>query len=295
MARRSRHGFSTQSHSQKTILIVLTIIALLLLTSGQIYKNLYNGLQNASLAITSPLIGFVTQPFIFFSNLHESIRNFNSINTELQALKLELRQSSYWESYAKAAIAENNLLRKRWHLPDDFPELPGSFVVARIIADLSGTFIDSLLINSGEKNSITINDIALDNGVLVGRVIHTNKHYSRILLLTDINSRIPVIIGPDQARAIMGGNNSSFPDILFPTIATLITQGMEVKTSGHGGVFPPGIPIGTIIFSDDNAIKVNPTSYSNQLKYLDILSFHARITPKDTVHEITDIYENAAQ
>ena len=296
MARRlRRYGFSGQNHPQRNLLIILTIIALLLLTSGQFYKRIYTGLQHTIFAITAPLANFSAKPFRSIGKGFENIARYNDINDEFEKLTLQQRENSHWEFLAKQLIRENEILRARWKLPKSYPKLEGNLVVGRVIADLSGTFIDSLLIASGSHDSVALNDIALDNGVLIGRVVEVNNHYSRILLLTDINSRIPVIIGEINHRAILGGNNSSLPDILFPAIDAQITKNMNVKTSGHGGVFPSGIVIGKIILNDGKTIKVNPSADFSKLEYVDILNFNEQVIPEDTKKEIIDSYHKNAQ
>ncbi len=292
MARRSRrYGLASGINTQHTYLIALTIIAFLLLVSGQIYKNLYDGVRGGVMAVTSPIIKIVNSPFKIAHDVSENLGDYKELQKKYENLQLDMRQASYWEAYARQLLAENQLLRERWNLAKDFPKLPGNFVVARIIADLSGTFINSFIINSGKINHINENDIALNNGSLVGRVIDTKNNYARILLLTDINSRIPVIIGPERLRAIMAGNNSDKTDVFFAPIDSVITPGMNVFTSGHGGIFPPGIPIGQIIASKSDIIKISLITNPHILEYIDILSFGAKIILEDSKTNISENYQ----
>ncbi|MCH9852300.1 MAG: rod shape-determining protein MreC [Alphaproteobacteria bacterium] len=291
MARRSRHGLAARINPQHTLLIVLTVIAILLLISGQVYKNLYDGMRSNVMSITSPLINIATAPFRMVGNISNNIGDYQTLQQQYQDLKIEMRQASYWEFYARQLLAENQLLRQRWNLPDDFPTLPGNFVVARVIADLSGTFINSFLINAGKNQNIAINDIAMDNGALVGRIIDVKNKYSRVLLITDINSRVPIVVGDERLRAIMGGNNSDQTDLLFAAIDSVITPGMKILTSGHGGVFPAGIPIGQVISNDGDNIKIAPLAVPHQIEYVDILSFAAKIIPNDKSKDISQDYQ----
>ncbi len=291
MARRSRHGLASRINPQHTLLIVLTVIAILLLVSGQVYKNLYSGLRSNVMSVTAPLINIATAPFRMVGNISNNVGDYQTLQQKYQDLQIEMRQASYWESYARQLLAENQLLRQRWNLPSDFPKLPGNFVVARVVADLSGTFINSFLINAGKNQNIAINDIAMDNGALVGRVIDVKNKYSRVLLITDINSRVPIVVGDERLRAIMGGNNSDHTDLLFSAIDSVITPGMQVLTSGHGGVFPSGIPIGQVVSNDGIDIKIAPLATPHRIEYVDILSFAAKIIPDDKNKTLSDNYQ----
>ena len=291
MARRSRHGFASRINPQHTLLIILTLIAILLLVSGQVYKNLYDGLRSNVMSVTAPLINIATAPFRMVGNISNNVGDYQTLQQKYQDLQIEMRQASYWESYARQLSAENRLLRERWNLPSDFPKLPGNFVVARVIADLSGTFINSFLINAGKNQNIAANDIAMDNGALVGRVIDVKNKYSRILLITDINSRVPIVVGDERLRAIMGGNNSDKTDLLFSAIDVDITPGMQVLTSGHGGVFPAGIPIGKVASNDGIDIKIEILATPHNIEYVDILSYASKIIPDDTSKNISDDYQ----
>ena len=291
MARRSRHGLAARINPQHTLLIVLTVIAILLLVSGQVYKNLYSGLRSNVMSVTAPLINIATAPFRMVGNVSNNIGDYQTLQQEYQDLQIEMRQASYWEFYARQLLAENELLRQRWNLPADIPKLPGNFVVAKVVADLSGTFINSFLINAGKNQNIAINDIAMDNGALVGRIIDVKNKYSRVLLMTDINSRVPIVVGDERLRAIMGGDNSDQTDLLFAAIDAVITPGMQVLTSGHGGIFPAGIPIGKVVSNDGTDIKIEPLATLHKIEYVDILSFAAKIIPDDKSKNISDDYQ----
>lgn len=291
MARRSRHGLFARINTQYTYLIILTLIAILLLAGGQFYRNIYDNIRGGVMFVTSPIIKIVNAPFTFIGQMSQNVGNYQALQQKHEDLQFKLRQTSYWEGYARKLLAENYALRQRWQLAEDFPKLPGNFLVARVIADLSGTFIDSFLINVGSNNNITVNDIALDNGALIGRIIDVKSNYSRILLLTDINSRIPVVVGPERLRAIMAGNNSKTPDLLFAPIDSIIQPDMEVVTSGHGGVFPPGIPIGRISYSAPNDIRIEPVAVPEKLEYVDILGFSAKLVPNENKLSIEEYYQ----
>ena len=119
-------------------------------------------------------------------------------------------------------------------------------VAARIIADATGPFVHTVLINAGRAQGITKGQAVVDERGLLGRVIGSGNRSARVLLLTDLNSRVPVMIEGANLKAILAGDNSGRPTLDYLPPGTRITAGARVLTTPDGGVFPPGVAIGTI-------------------------------------------------
>ncbi len=177
---------------------------------------------------------------------------------------------------SKKIISYENIELKRL-IEDYFIE--DSQVFAKVLADKKSPFLKSIIINKGSKNDIRMGMIVLDDNYLIGRVVEVNYLTSRVLLISDINSKVPVTIQPLNIQAIMSGFQEQEGKLQYIKNEKLINnndQELIVVTSGSGGMFKSGIPIGIVdpvgILSNDEVV-VNFYRDSSQLKYVKILSY----------------------
>ena len=108
---------------------------------------------------------------------------------------------------------------------------------------------------------------------LIGRVVDIGVRSSRVLLIDDLNSRIPVVVGPDRERAVLAGDNSLRPKLIYLAANAQVRQGARIMTSGQGGVFPPGIQIGAVSSIDANGIRVETFVTTSELEYVRIIDY----------------------
>ena len=119
-------------------------------------------------------------------------------------------------------------------------------VTARVVADAGGPFVQTVMVNAGADQGVVNGMAAVNERGLVGRVIEVGRRSARILLLTDFNSRIPVMVEPSRDQAILAGDNSREPGLMFLPLNPRLSVGDRVVTSGRGGVLPPGLAIGVV-------------------------------------------------
>ena len=146
-------------------------------------------------------------------------------------------------------------------------------ILAKIIVDHNSPFLKSIIINKGSKDGIKIGTNVYDQSYLVGRVIEVNYKTSRVLLLSDLNSNVPVTIAPQNIQAIITGTGSNYGQIKYIKDGFLdkFTEEIIVYTSGTGAIFKSGIPIGKLKNIEDNLsnkFKVKFFSDFAQLKYV---------------------------
>ena len=146
-------------------------------------------------------------------------------------------------------------------------------ILAKIIVDHDSPFLKSIIINKGSKDNVIIGTNVYDQSYLVGRVIEVNYKTSRVLLLSDLNSNVPITIAPQNIQAIITGNGDNGAEIKYVKdgISDDFTEKSIVYTSGTGAIFKSGIPIGRIKVSEnDNLKKYDVEFYSDftQLKYV---------------------------
>ena len=145
-------------------------------------------------------------------------------------------------------------------------------ILAKVIVDHQSPFLKSIIINKGSKDDIKIGTNIYDKSYLVGRVIEVNYKTSRVLLLSDLNSNVPVTISPQNVQAIISGKGNDYGQIKYikSGLSKDFTDKSVIYTSGTGAVFKSGIPIGKIIMKNESSLSWDIDFYSDftQLKYV---------------------------
>ena len=197
----------------------------------------------------------------------EHYDNYQIMQSELQELKSK--------DLSKKIITFENVELKKL-IEDYFVE--DSNVYAKVLIDKESPFLRSVIINKGSKNNIKIGMIAFDDKYLIGKVVEVNYLTSRVLLISDINSKVPVTVQPLNIQAIMEGSNNQQGSLQYVKDGQLKNDDNEeliIVTSGSGGIFKSGIPIGKVnqtnILNNDQIIVDFYADFS-QLKYIKILS-----------------------
>jgi len=201
--------------------------------------------------------------------------NMRAENERLRAENRTLRQ---WQTAALALEAENQRLKAelQW-VPTPTPE----FVTARVVADDGGVYAKAVLLSVGPNHFIRKGQIALDERGLVGRVTDVGTRSARVLLITDLNSRIPVILEDTGAKAIMVGTNGPRPRLIYWSDGAP-KEGERLVTSGEAGALPPNLPVGTVHYSAEHVPEVVPAARLDRLEVVRIFDFGvAGLTPPE--------------
>ena len=214
-------------------------------------------IYRGSIIISSPSKGTK----YVFSEIGEHISlydNYKVIKKENTILKNKIIENSY-------LTLENNQLKK---LLDDQIALSSNIVSARVMLDKKSPYLNSLIINSGSNKDIKNGMAVLDGKNFIGRIVDVNFFSSRVLLVTDLNSKIPVIIEPSGNHAILSGHGDIEPTLEYLPKNEDINKGDTIFTSGKEGIFSPGIPIGEVL--DINKKNVQLLSEINQITFVNI-------------------------
>ena len=226
----------------------------------------------------APIIDIMSRPI---SVANDAIVQFNSLATIHEKNK-DLRQDKerlmHWQSVARMLEAENQALRAQLKY---VPGPQASYVSARVIADTGGAFAHSVLLNIGHQPGVHKGHAVVTGDGLIGRVEGVGSRATRVLLISDLNSRIPVLIEATRTRAILAGNNSNRPRLIHLAPGATVSPGDRVVTSGHGGVFPVGLPVGLVDAVNEGGISVLPFVPRDRLEYVRILDFGLKGIIKD--------------
>ena len=261
-----RYAFLRKATQQKFSLVALIIISILLLyidsfdnkplnTTKSIIKDIiYRG---------SIVVSFPGKIFINYVNRVEDHFGLYQENLKLREENIVLKESLYTKEFL---TVENLELKKLLN-----QEMSSSSVLksAKVIVDKNSPFLKSIILNKGFREKIKKGMAILDGKYFIGRVVEVNYFSSRVLLISDLNSKIPVVVEPKGYHAILSGTGKENPILDFLPKNHKIESGNIVYTSGKDGIFSSGIPIGQTLL-DDSQVIVSPFSDFNQLSYVSI-------------------------
>ncbi len=204
----------------------------------------------------TPVMAALREPVVAARELAERFGRFLAVYEENARLREENRRLLEWRAKAVRLEVQNRGLREMLAMPE--PEAAPRRTVARIVADSGGPFVQTRLIDAGSRRGVREGMAVIDERGMVGRVVHVGEESARVLLLTDFNSRIPVVVAGSRDQALLVGDNTPHPKLRFLPLNPGLRVGDRVLTSGADGLLPPGLPVGEITAVGDQGIKVTP-------------------------------------
>ena len=264
-----RSAFLKRSTQQKfSLLTLLLVSAFVIILSSLDFKVIrYLKIGINEIVYRSSFV--VSIPENFIKNTFLDITDYATFFNDYKKNKEELNKLKSKNTNFEIVQYENKELKE---LINDYISSSDK-ILAKIIVDHESPFLKSIIINKGSKDNIKIGTNIFDQAYLVGRVIEVNYKTSRVLLLTDLNSNVPVTISPQNIQAIITGtgkNNGQIKYIKDGFLDQFSEQGI-IYTSGTGAIFKSGIPVGKLeIIEDKSSTKYNVDFYSDfsQLKYV---------------------------
>ncbi|MGH6956886.1 MAG: rod shape-determining protein MreC [Caulobacteraceae bacterium] len=259
--------------SAAAALVIGAIIAAALLLShpkGQARVGLFDQARHAVDQAAGPVSGALSAPLRWAGDASDTVRGYFFAVSENRRLRAELVQAQGWRDQLAASQFDNQRLRAVLGIRTD-PPLP--HVAATTIADSRGPFANTRLADAGSDKGVTEGNPVVSEHGLVGRVVGVTPRVSRILLLTDAESHTPVILVRTNGRAVLAGDGSGSPKLDYVRSAQPIREGDRVLTSGDGGVYPRGLPVGTVVRGFDGGWRVALDSDAAPIDYVQILLF----------------------
>ncbi len=256
--------------AQRFAFVLLVGVTVTLMILDRVEPTATEKLRVVVTDITAPVLEFFAEPAAGVALLAKRVDTFFSVYEENDALRLENDRLLKWQAVARQLEHDNAELRDMLNVVSD-PR--ASFISSRVIADSGGAFVRTVLINAGRRDGVAVGQAAVNGDGLVGRIVEAGERSARILLLTDLNSRIPVVIESSRERAIMAGDNGLWPALAFLDDKAAVEVGDRVVTSGHGGMLPPGIPIGTVAGAGEGEALVQPFADWGSLEFVSVLNY----------------------
>ena len=261
-----RSAFLKKGAQQRFSLFALIVFSIILLFVETIETKPLNYLRSVikdtiyrgSVIVSSPSRGFK-----IIANAVQDHINLYSEYSQLKEENVQLKNEIYDPNFL---IFENKQLRK---LLDEQVASSVNLLSSRVMLDKRSPYLNSFIINGGSNKKIKNGMAVLEGKNFIGRIVDVNFFSSRVLLVSDLNSKIPVLIEPTGYHAILSGTGKSKPILEFLPENHTIQSGNKVYTSGKGGIFSPGIPIGEVNM-DAEKILVSLFSDLSQITFVNI-------------------------
>ena len=215
-----------------------------------------------------PSFEWMLRPMTSFVKLAKDYQSYEKLLEQNKELRRELQQMKSWKEAALQLEQENARLLDLSQLRLDSKLTHVSGIV---MADSGSPFRQSVLLNIGSRDGIQDGWAAMDGLGLVGRISGVGSSTSRVLLLTDNASQIPVILQPSGQDAIVMGDNSFAPPVEFIENADLVRPGDRIITSGGGGVLPAGLLVGTLAMDPNGRLRARLAADYERLEFLKVL------------------------
>lgn len=254
---------------QRLTLPFLIFTSAFLAVLGKADVLLFDQVRVVLADVFAPVLQVAGEPITSVSKAVGTVENVLTVYRQNQELRLENQRLLQWQQVAQRLEDENAELR---NLVKFAPQGAVSSVAAQVIADSGGAFLRNVLVNVGRSEGVERGQPAMTGDGLAGRVIEVGDRTARILLLTDINSRIPVVVEGTHERAMLSGDNSDEPRLVYVQPKTPVKPGDRIVTSGSGGVLPPNLPVG-VVASVGSVIRVEPYADLARLEMVRIVNY----------------------
>ena len=274
-----RSAFLKKGNQQRFSLIALIFFSIFIIVLGKYNFKGINFLKLSLKELVYRTTFIVSVPENFVISSYQKIRDHFYLYSTYENLKKDYESLKATKLNTDFLKSENEALKSK--INDVSTQ--SSELLAKVIIDKKSPFLRSVIVNRGSKDNVILGMAVLDEKFLVGKVVEVNYSTSRVLLLSDLNSKIPVSIEPNGIQSILSGSGSSFGEIQYIKDDYILESDSQIFTSGSGGIFRSGIPIGETIANDEiglDTIKVKFHSNFSQLRLVKIVSFE-EIKPND--------------
>ena len=214
----------------------------------------------------APVLALLNRPVVTVRSAFDRIGLLLAVHDGNQRLREENRRLLSWQTEAARLAVQNRALQRLHHVAA--VDRPPVWLTAHVVGDSGGAFVQALLLDAGSEQGLAMGMAATTPEGLVGRVIDVGRWSARLLLITDFNSRIPVVVDGSGDHAILEGDNSLQPRLRFLPLNPAFSVGDRVLTSGRGGVLPPGLMVGRIASVDGSLVRVQSQVDWTRLDYV---------------------------
>ncbi len=256
--------------AKKFAIVILFLSAFVLMLLNKTESLIIEKTSSLATDVVSPMVDVLVIPARSIAGMYDYFRELKEVYRDNQALREENKKLLNLYDKTRVLEVENKLLSG---LLNYVPPPEATFMTARIIAEEGDAFSHSVIAYTGDNSQVKKGQVVLSERGVVGRVDKVGQMYSKIILITDINSRIPVMVEKTRVRGILAGDNTSIPKMVFIPLDSELSVGDRIVTSGVAGVFPSGLPVGRVVSIEKNNVKVKPFNNLERLEYVRIVDY----------------------
>lgn len=266
---------------KKSAIAVLFVLVFVFMLLNKTNNALIEKTSTTAEEIVTPITEILVMPASMLLNGYDYLRSLRKIDLENQALREENHKLIIANAKNRALEVENKILSDmlNYVVPPK-----ADFITAKVVAQEGTAFAHSLTVYVGENNHVEKGQVAISDKGVVGRVEDVGSRYVKIALINNINSKISVMIENSRVRGMMVGQNDIWPEMVFLPLDAELKVGDKVITSGIGGVFPVGLPVGKIASVSKSGAKIEPANNLSRLEYVMIVDYKLP-DPADEVYE----------
>lgn len=269
-----REGLGRKAES-RAVLVTMLVASLVLLLSS-LYSaeaSVFRKARESVIDAAEPLLSLFAAPVAYIQGVLGEVSDYFNVMEQNKALRAENAELRQWMDEAIAlrkTLAQYEAL-KAFHAPPEAKPINAS-----VIGDSNDAFTHAMLVNVGAPDGVKRGQAVVDDRGLVGRIVEAGKSASRILLLTDAQSRVPVFVEDANLEGILVGRTNARPAISFSLSSEAATfqRGQRVLTSGAGGVVPRGLPVGEIVEERDGEAVVDLYADYARARLVRVIDYH---------------------
>lgn len=255
--------------AKKFALVILFLAAILLMLFNKNDNSMMEKSVGIASSVVAPVVDVLVFPSKILAKIYDYFDELRKIRVDNAILKMENAELRVLKDKYKALEVENKLLSELLgYVP--LPEVKS--ITARMVAEVKDAFSHSMLAYVGRED-VSKGDVVLSDHGVVGRIDRVSGLYAKVILITDINSKIPVVIENSRIRGVLSGDNTMTPKLVFVPLDVDINVGDRVVTSGVSGVFPAGLPVGKVVGLSKNEIRVKPFASKEKSEYVRIIKY----------------------
>jgi rod shape-determining protein MreC len=265
-----RSAFLKKGTQQRFSLLSLIFFSIVFLILGNFNFKIINYVKAGIKEVVYRSSFIVSVPENLLKDSYLTIQNHKKLYKENEKIKSELEILKAKDLLNEFIISENQRLK---NIVDDHL-VKSDTIIAKVLSDKSSPYLRSIIINKGSKHKVNLGMVVIDGEYLVGKIVEVNYSSSRVLLLSDLNSKIPVIVEPNTVISILSGTGKDYGVIQYSKKYEDIKNESVIYTSGAGSLFKAGIPIGRMNINNlSDEKKVDFFSDFSQLKFVKVVSF----------------------
>lgn len=266
----NRTALPIREFSGRISLVFMISLAAALLLLGRAETYVFDRARQIVTDLAAPLLEVASRPVAAARRLIERTDEYAYVFDENERLRAENARLIAWKDAALKLESKIARFQALLNVQVD----PGiEYVSGRVVSDNGGPFVETVIVNVGRKVGARSGQAVIDTDGLIGRIVATGEDASRVILLSDLNSRVPVVIEPAHYKAVLAGDNTDWPKLEYLAVSSSVSPGDRVVTSGDGGLIPPGIPVGLVIKTSDGNLRVELFADRDRLDYVRVLKY----------------------